>query len=43
MILKMSQSTISQHLRKLSDIELVKEERKGQSVFFSIIENYQYI
>ena len=28
-IFKMSQPAISQHLRKLRDIELVKEERKG--------------
>lgn len=31
-----SQSAISQHLRKLKDIGLVKEERRGQWVFYSI-------
>ncbi|KRG13414.1 ArsR family transcriptional regulator [Lederbergia galactosidilytica] len=39
-IFKMSQPAISQHLRKLRDIELVKEERKGQWIFFSINENH---
>ena len=31
-----SQSAISQHLRKLKDIGLVREERRGQWVFYSI-------
>ncbi|PID03059.1 MULTISPECIES: metalloregulator ArsR/SmtB family transcription factor [unclassified Sporosarcina] len=35
-IFKMSQPAISQHLRKLRDIELVKEERRGQWIFYSI-------
>ncbi|WP_339254254.1 metalloregulator ArsR/SmtB family transcription factor [Sporosarcina sp. FSL W8-0480] len=40
-IFKMSQPAISQHLRKLRDIELVKEERRGQWVFFSINEHHE--
>lgn len=32
-IFKMSQPAISQHLRKLKDIGLVKEERRGQWIF----------
>lgn len=35
-IFKMSQPAISQHLRKLRDIELVKESRKGKWIFYSI-------
>lgn len=45
-IFKMSQPAISQHLRKLRDIKLVKEERRGQWIFFSINEsqeNYPFI
>ena len=40
-IFQMSQPAISQHLRKLRDIELVKEERRGQWIFFSINENHE--
>lgn len=40
-IFKMSQPAISQHLRKLRDIELVKEERRGKWVFYSINENHE--
>ena len=40
-IFKMSQPAISQHLRKLRDIELVKEERRGQWIFFSINEDHE--
>ena len=40
-IFKMSQPAISQHLRKLRDIGLVKEERRGQWVFFSINESHE--
>lgn len=35
-IFKASQPAISQHLRKLRDIGLVKEERRGQWIFYSI-------
>lgn len=37
----MSQPAISQHLRKLRDIELVKETRKGKWVFYSINEEHE--
>lgn len=45
-IFNMSQPAVSQHLRKLRDIELVKEERKGQWIFYSINtehEDYPFI
>ncbi|MFD2657031.1 MULTISPECIES: ArsR/SmtB family transcription factor [Gracilibacillus] len=35
-IFQMSQPSISQHLRKLRDVGLIKEERKGQWVFYSL-------
>ncbi|AOV06247.1 ArsR/SmtB family transcription factor [Sporosarcina ureilytica] len=35
-IFQMSQPAISQHLRRLRDIELVQEERRGQWIFYSI-------
>lgn len=35
-IFKASQPSISQHLRKLRDVGLVKEERRGQWIFYSI-------
>ncbi len=35
-IFQMSQPSISQHLRKLRDMDLIKEERKGQWVFYSL-------
>ncbi|WP_316572437.1 metalloregulator ArsR/SmtB family transcription factor [Neobacillus sp. YIM B06451] len=38
-VFDMSQPSISQHLRKLKDAGLVKEERKGQWIFYSINKN----
>lgn len=35
-IFNISQSAISQHLRKLRDVGLVKEHRKGQWIFYSL-------
>lgn len=35
-IFKMSQPAISQHVRKLKDAGLVKEERRGQWIFYSL-------
>ncbi|MFD2924099.1 ArsR/SmtB family transcription factor [Halobacillus naozhouensis] len=35
-VLQMSQPSISQHLRKLRDAGLVKEQRKGQWIFYSL-------
>ncbi|MEN1968019.1 metalloregulator ArsR/SmtB family transcription factor [Lentibacillus sp. N15] len=41
-IFQASQPSISQHLRKLRDVGLVKEERKGQWIFYSINKGNQY-
>ncbi|MBY7141784.1 winged helix-turn-helix transcriptional regulator [Virgibacillus sp. NKC19-3] len=35
-IFNASQPAISQHLRKLRDIGLIREERKGQWIFYSV-------
>ncbi|QHJ69910.1 MULTISPECIES: metalloregulator ArsR/SmtB family transcription factor [Planococcaceae] len=35
-IFQISQSAISQHLRKLRDVGLVKEQRRGQWIFYSL-------
>lgn len=36
----MSQPAISQHLRKLKDVGLVKEDKRHQWVFYSLNENH---
>jgi ArsR family transcriptional regulator, arsenate/arsenite/antimonite-responsive transcriptional repressor len=41
-IFQMSQPAISQHLRKLKDMGLLKEEKKGQWVFYSINKQNEY-
>ncbi|MEI3605866.1 metalloregulator ArsR/SmtB family transcription factor [Pseudogracilibacillus sp. SE30717A] len=41
-IFKASQPSISQHIRKLRDIGLVKEERRGQWIFYSINEYSEF-
>lgn len=41
-IFQMSQPAISQHLRKLKDLGLVEEERKGQWIFYSVNKNNEY-
>ncbi|WP_085993889.1 ArsR/SmtB family transcription factor [Oceanobacillus senegalensis] len=41
-IFEMSQPSISQHLRKLRDIRLVQEERKGQWIFYHINKEHEY-
>ncbi|UJL46303.1 winged helix-turn-helix transcriptional regulator [Virgibacillus sp. NKC19-16] len=41
-IFNMSQPSISQHLRKLKDIGLVKEDRRGQWIFYSINNNNKF-
>ena len=38
-IFNISQSAISQHLRKLRDMGLVRENRKGQWIFYSLNQN----
>ncbi|MBD1382515.1 ArsR/SmtB family transcription factor [Metabacillus arenae] len=45
-IFKTSQPAISQHLRKLRDADLVKENRKGQWIFYSLnrdSETYEFV
>lgn len=45
-IFNVSQSAISQHLRKLKDVGLVNENRKGQWIFYSLNtknEAYEFI
>ncbi|WML43190.1 metalloregulator ArsR/SmtB family transcription factor [Neobacillus sp. PS3-40] len=45
-IFQMTQPSISQHLRKLKDVGLVKESRRGQWMFYSINrshENYLFV
>lgn len=41
-IFQASQPSISQHLRKLKDLGLVKEERKGQWIFYSVDKTNEY-
>lgn len=41
-IYQASQPSISQHLRKLKDVELVKERRKGQWIFYSLNKESKY-
>ncbi|WP_186578237.1 ArsR/SmtB family transcription factor [Aquibacillus kalidii] len=41
-IFKTSQPSISQHLRKLRDVGLVKEERRGQWIFYSMNKSNEY-
>ncbi|WP_010098698.1 ArsR/SmtB family transcription factor [Ornithinibacillus scapharcae] len=38
-VFTMSQPSISQHLRKLKDVGLIQEERKGQWIFYSMNKN----
>lgn len=40
-IFKISQPAISQHLRKLRDLGLVEEERRGQWIFYSINKDHE--
>lgn len=41
-IFQMSQPSISQHLRKLRDLGLVEEERKGQWIFYSVNKDHEH-
>ncbi|WP_117169440.1 ArsR/SmtB family transcription factor [Paraliobacillus sediminis] len=41
-IFVMSQPSVSQHLRKLRDVGLVKEQRSGQWIFYSINKENPY-
>lgn len=38
---EMSQPAISQHLRKLKDVGLIKEEKRGQWHFYSLNESHK--
>ena len=42
-VFQMSQPAISQHLRKLKDAGLVKEQRKGKWVIYSLEQGNQYL
>lgn len=42
-ILSMKISAISQHLRKLKDRNLIKPERKAQTIFYSLTTEYEKI
>lgn len=41
-IFQVSQPSVSQHLRKLKDLGLVEEERRGQWIFYSINKSNKY-
>src|SRR5699024_10539993 len=41
-IFQASQPSISQHIRKIRDIGLVKEERRGQWIFYSINKDSEF-
>ncbi|MGG4470179.1 metalloregulator ArsR/SmtB family transcription factor [Paenibacillus alvei] len=41
-IFQMSQPAVSQHLRKLKDAGLVKEQRRGQWMIYSLERNTKY-
>ena len=40
-VFEMSQPSISQHLRKLKDAGLVKEERRGQWIYYSLNQQHE--
>ncbi|MCL7748125.1 ArsR/SmtB family transcription factor [Halalkalibacter alkaliphilus] len=40
-LFQMSQPSISQHIRKLKDIGLVEEKRKGQWIFYRVNEKHE--
>ena len=42
-ILSMNISAVSQHLRKLKDSDLIKRNRKGQTIFYSLTPKYALI
>lgn len=41
-IFQVSQPSISQHIRKVKDLGLVDEERKGQWIFYSLNKSSEY-
>lgn len=38
-VLELTDSAVSQHLRKLKDKNLVKSRREGQTIFYSLVSN----
>lgn len=40
-IFQMSQPSVSQHIRKLKDVGLVKERRSGQWIFFALNKEHE--
>ncbi|MDY7223546.1 ArsR/SmtB family transcription factor [Halalkalibacterium halodurans] len=40
-LFQMSQPSISQHLRKLRDVGLIEEERRGQWIFFRVNKKHE--
>ncbi|MDQ0175046.1 ArsR/SmtB family transcription factor [Bacillus chungangensis] len=40
-LLQMSQPSVSQHLRKLKQAEIILEDRRGKWVFYSLNKNHQ--
>ena len=41
-ILEMKIPAVSQHLRKLKDLGVVKTRRRGQTIFYRVSEEYHY-
>ena len=41
-IFQATQPSISQHIRKLKDSGLIKEERRGQWIFYSLNKEYEH-
>ncbi|MFB1081976.1 ArsR/SmtB family transcription factor [Jeotgalibacillus sp. JSM ZJ347] len=40
-IFQMSQPSVSQHVRKMKDIGMIKEQRKGQWIVYSLNESFE--
>jgi DNA-binding transcriptional ArsR family regulator len=38
-ILEITDSAVSQHLRKLKDKNIIKSRRKGQTIYYSLVQN----
>lgn len=38
-VLEITDSAVSQHLRKLKDKNIVKNRRKGQTIYYSVVQN----
>ena len=41
-LLNMSQSSVSQHLKKLKEVELVHEEKSGKWMYYSLNKTHPY-